>query len=126
MKLFLLIPALLAAILAFTSPVVEAKDPVFAGEPHLNEALKHLTKAKEKISGDTDGALAELQSAEETLSHAIHNKGTYQGIARQFTTQAIDYLKKGDAETASHKIDEALHAVEEGGKTGKHGPGHSD
>ena len=66
---------------------VEAKDPPpFPGEPHLNEALKHLNAAKEKVSTDTPGALAELQAVADTLAHAIHNKGTYQGIARQFTS----------------------------------------
>jgi hypothetical protein len=113
-------------ILTFTltlaiGPGLLAKDPPpFPGQPHLNAALKHLGAAKEKASTDANAALNDLQAAASTLAHAIHNKGTYQNIARERTAQAIQYLQDGDAEKALHKIDEAIDAVNHGGETGEH------
>ena len=118
------IPAILFFTIAFvfaTAPALLAKDPpAFPGQPHLNGALKHLTAAKEKAATDANAALNDLQAAANTLSHAIHNKGTYQNIARERTEQAIHYLKNGDAENAKHKIEEAIAAVNQGGETGEH------
>jgi len=110
-----------AALIFAAAPMLVAKDPPpFPGQPRLNEALKHLNAAKEKASTDSSAALNELQAAAGNLAHAIHNKGTYQNIARERTAQAIEYLKNGDAEKAAHKIDEAIDAVNHGGDTGEH------
>src|SRR5258708_37361359 len=112
MKFPSVITALLAVLLAFIASSTEAKDPPpFPGQPKLNAALRHLTAAKEKVATDASGALAELESAHTSLGHAIHNKGTYQNIARQLTEQAKQYLEKGDADKAAHKINEAIENV---------------
>jgi hypothetical protein len=112
---------LLAAALVFAGFSVVAKDPPpFPGQPHINAALKHLNAAKDKVGTDQTGALTELEAARTTLNHAIHNKGTYQTIARQLTDQAVQYLQGGDTEKAAHKIDEAIETVTRGGDTGNH------
>jgi hypothetical protein len=121
MKLPALITVLLTAAMFLVGlSSVEAKDPAFPGQPHINGALKHLTAAKDKVGTDTTGALTELEAARSTLSHAVKNKGTYQPIARQFTEQAIQYLQSGDTEKAGHKIDEAIATVTKAGETGDH------
>ncbi|HSI16063.1 MAG TPA: hypothetical protein VK961_28700 [Chthoniobacter sp.] len=113
--------ALLAAFLVITGASLLAKEPpAFPGQPHLNAALKHLTSAKEKVANDATAALGDLESARTDLSHAIHNKGTFQTIARQLTEQAKQYLEKGDADKASHKIEEAIQNVNRAGQTGDH------
>ena len=121
MKLPSVIFTLLAAFLVFVASSVEAKDPpAFPGQPHLNGALKHLNAAKEKVSTDATGALNELEAAHNALAHAIHNKGTYQNMARELTDQATEHLQKGEVEKAAHKIDEAIATVNRGGQTGDH------
>jgi VIT1/CCC1 family predicted Fe2+/Mn2+ transporter len=121
MKIQSIIAALLAAVFVFTGSSVIAKDPpAFPGQPHLNAALKHLTAAKEKVATDATASLGDLESAKGDLSHAIHNKGTYQTIARQLTEQAKQYLEKGDVDKATHKIDEAIQNVNRAGQTGDH------
>ena len=121
MKLPSLITVLLAMALVLAGFSVEAKDPpAFPGQPHINNALKHLNAAKEKVDTDVNGALSELEAARSTLAHAIKNKGTYQPIARQLTEQAVQYLQGGDKEKASHKIDEAIATVTKAGETGDH------
>lgn len=121
MKIPSLLALLLAALFAFAGSSVIAKDPPpFPGQPHLNSALRHLNAAKEKVATDTSAALGELDGARADLNHAIHNKGTYQPIARQLTEQARQYLEKGDTEKATHKIDEAIQNVTRAGQTGEH------
>jgi hypothetical protein len=121
MKLLSVTAILLTASLVFVASSVEAKDPpAFPGQPRMNNALKHLTSAKEKVSTDTPGALADLETARGALTHAVHDKGTYQVIARQQTDQAIEYLQHGDTDKAAHKIDEAIASVNQGGQTGDH------
>ncbi len=121
MKIQSLLAALLAALLVFAGTSLLAKDPPpFPGQPSLNAALKHLTAAKEKVATDATAALGDLESARTDLSHAIHNKGTYQTIARQLTEQAKQYLAKGDVDKASHKIEEAIQNVNRAGQTGDH------
>lgn len=121
MKTQSVIATLLAAFLLFVGSSLMAKDPPpFPGQPSLNAALKHLNGAKEKVASDANGALADLESAHTDLGHAIHNKGTYQTIARQLTEQAKQYLQKGDADKAAHKIDEAIQNVTRAGQTGDH------
>jgi hypothetical protein len=113
--------ALLAVSLLFVASSVQAGDPpAFPGQPHINAALKHLNAAKEKAPTDAAGALGDLQAAHGDLSHAIKNKGTHQTIARQLTDQATQYLQKGDADKAVHKIDEAITSVNRAGETGEH------
>jgi hypothetical protein len=120
------LPSLIATILLAAAFVVaglsfEAKaEPAFPGQPHMNNALKHLKAAKDKVGTDTTGALSALEEAHVALSHASKNKGTYQTIARQLTEQAEQYLKSGDTEKAAHKIDEAIETVNHGGETGAH------
>jgi hypothetical protein len=121
MKIQATIAILLVALLVFAGPSLLAKDPPpFPGQPSLNAALKHLNEAKEKVPTDATAALGALESARTDLSHAIHNKGTYQTIARQLTEQAKQYLQKGDTEKATHKIDEAIQSVTRAGQTGEH------
>lgn len=121
MKLPTVITTLLATSLVLVSSSLEAKDPPpFPGQPSVNAALRHLNGAKEKMATDATGALSDLDAARTDLSHAIHNKGTYQTIARQLTEQALQYLKKGDVEKAGHKIEEAIATVSRGGQTGDH------
>lgn len=119
MKLSSTLPAFLAVSLTFVSLSVQA-EPAFPGQPSINSALKHLTEAKEKAATDASTALTELEQAHDSLSHAIKKKGTYQPIARQLTEQATEYLRKGDLEKATHKIDEAIAAVKHAGETGEH------
>jgi hypothetical protein len=121
MKLPSVIAILIAAFFAFVASPVEAKEPPpFPGQPHLNAALKHLTAAKAKAASDANDALNELEAAGIALAHAIHDKGTYQNIARERTAQAKEYMQSGDVEKAVHKIDEAIDAVNHGGDTGDH------
>ncbi|HEY3898306.1 MAG TPA: hypothetical protein VGM54_06820 [Chthoniobacter sp.] len=121
MKLPSLIIVLLAVVLVLAGPSLEAKDPPpFPGQPRINTALRHLNAAKDKVGTDATAALTELEAARTALSHAIHNKGTYQPIARQLTEQALQYLQGGDKEKAAHKIDEAIETVTKAGDTGDH------
>jgi tetratricopeptide (TPR) repeat protein len=120
MKLPSIIAIFLSAFLFAASSALAGNPPAFPGQPHINGALKHLHAAKEKASTDAPGALNELEAAGETLSHAIRNKGTFQNIAREYTTHASEYLKKGDVDKAVHNIDEAIAAVEKAGGTGTH------
>lgn len=120
MKLSSIIPILLAVFFAFVGSTEAKNPPPFPGQPHLNTALRHLNAAKEKVATDASGALAELESAHTALSHASHNKGTYQNIARQLTEQAKQYLEKGDADKAAHKINEAIENVNQAAQTGDH------
>ncbi|EDY16791.1 hypothetical protein CfE428DRAFT_5600 [Chthoniobacter flavus Ellin428] len=119
MKLSSILPVFLAVPLIFVGLSAQA-EPAFPGQPSINSALKHLTAAKEKASTDASTALSELEQAHDSLSHAIKKKGTYQPIARQLTEQATEYLRKGDLEKATHKIDEAIAAVKHAGETGEH------
>lgn len=121
MKIPSMVNTLLAASLLFVVTSAEAGDPPpFPGQPHINSALKHLNAAKGKAPTDAASALSELEAAHGELMHAIHNKGTYQTIARQLTDQATQDLQKGDADKALHKIDEALVSVNRAGQTGEH------
>jgi len=99
---------------------LRAEPPAYPGQPHINSALKHLKAAKAKAADDAPGALASLESAGGTLAGGIHNKGTYQTIARQLIDQAKRHLEKGEVEAAVHKIDEALENVNRAGQTGEH------
>ncbi len=121
MKLPSVIASLLAASLVFVAASGEANDnpPPFPGQPRINSALKHLNTAKEKVATDAAGSLSELDAAHRELAHAGHNKGTYQTIARQLTDQATQYLQKGEADKAAHKIEEAITNTNRAGETGE-------
>jgi len=111
----------LAAVLVVL--VVSAKggeDPAYPGQPRINNALKHLTEAKAQAATDSNAAIASLQEAGGALSKASRNKGTYVPIARQLVDEAKRELEKGELDKASHKIDEAIDAVNKAGQTGEH------
>jgi hypothetical protein len=121
MKLASLLSPLLAASFVFAVSVARADDnpPAFAGQPHINEALKHLNAAKEKVATDTNAALAELHAAHGDLSHAKRKKGTYQVIAVQLTDEAAHLVEAGDKDKATRKIDEAIANTTHAGETGE-------
>jgi len=120
MKLPSAITTLFAALLVLVVSDLRAEPPPYPGQPHINAALKHLKAAKEKAADDANAALGSLDSAAGALSGAIHNKGTYQPIARQLVAEAKRELAKGEVEAALHKIDEAIENVNRAGQTGEH------
>jgi hypothetical protein len=93
-------------------------DPKFPGQPSINAALKQLTQAQGKIATDPTEAAEHLRKASGSLEHAVHNKGLALPTAIRLTKQAINHIEKGNVETATREIKEAIKSANLAGDIG--------
>lgn len=93
-------------------------EPEYPGQPSINGALKHLTKAQEAISTNPKEAIGILKKAQISLEAAVKDKGTYRVTAVRQTKEAIRHLEKGDTATAARDVEEAIENTHKAGKQG--------
>lgn len=98
------------------------KLPEYPGQPNINTALNHLTKARQAAKGtgkEVADAIVWLKKAETVLAKDKGNKhGSFKESAHRLTGQAAKDLEKGLSEKALQNIEGAIEATHKAGKAG--------
>lgn len=98
------------------------KLPEYPGQPYINTALNHLTKARQLAKGtgkEVADAIVWLKKAEIVLAKDQGNKhGSFKESAHRLTGQAVKDLEKGLSDKALNNIEGAIEATHKAGKAG--------